>query len=817
MARESALSFSPMNDLRYAFRALWKDPGFTIPAVLALALSIGANTSVFTVIKSVLLEPLPMRRPEQLVAVYQVRPDGQKWPFNIPFYLDLRERNRVFQEVSAQGFWNANLTGEANPERLLGVRATGNFFTMLGVQAAVGRTIVPEDARPESPKVVVFTWKLWQRRYGGRREVVGSTVRLNGDPYIVVGVLPESFTFRSVANEFAVPLVVETDPFRDARRSTAFLRVYGRLKPDVTAAQATGDLDRIAADLRREYPAVTSGMVTIAPVSMREDLTGPSRQTLTMLMSAVALVLLIACANVSSLLVAKASARRREMAIRAAMGGTRWRMTRQLLVESAVLSGTGGLLGMVLGAWGVPLLLALSPVELPRAQEVRLDSVVVVCALGATLSCALLLGIFPAWQASRGNAGDSLRGEGRANTGTKSRSKLRSVLVVVEVALSLVLLTGAGLMLKSFHRLITLDPGFQPEGLLTMRLALPSTRYRTPEAIAIFHDKLYARIQSMPGVTEAGATSILPLSGPTASGDFTIVGRPPATEKEKPNAQYRMIDGSYFRAMRVPMVRGRAFTDGDGADRAPVAIVSDALAKIYWKDRDPVGTHILLEDNPDGPRDVEVVGVVGSMRESALDEPVGPCVYVPIWQVRPQLARFVANNFFWTVRAKGLSGGQLRQQVSAVDSDVAVAESTMDQYMEKALGRQRFSLRILGAFGVAGMLLAGSGLYALVAYSTRQRTRELGIRLAMGARLRHITGLVVRQALGLAVAGVLLGAAGAWAGSRLIAPLLFEVSPHDAWTLIAAGGAMVAIAAVAAYVPARRAGRVDPAMALRGE
>src|SRR5215472_5515747 len=303
-----------MEDFRYAFRALWKDPGFTIPAVLALALSIGANTSVFTVVKSVLLEPLPMKQPGQLLAVYQIRPDGQQFPFNIPFYLDVRERNRVFQDVAAQGFWNANLTGEANPERLLGVRATGNFFTMLGVEAAVGRIIVPEDARPESPKVVVLTWKLWQRRYGGRRDVVGSNVRLNGEPYTVIGVLPQSFSFRSVANEFAVPLVIETDPFRDARVSTAFLRVFSRLKPGVTPAQASGDLDRVARDLRREYPTAAAGMVSIASVSMREDLTGPSRETLTTLMFAVALVLLIACADVSSLLVAKASGRRREMA-----------------------------------------------------------------------------------------------------------------------------------------------------------------------------------------------------------------------------------------------------------------------------------------------------------------------------------------------------------------------------------------------------------------------------------------------------------------------------------------------------------------------
>jgi predicted permease len=805
-----------MEDLRYAFRALWKDPGFTIPATFALALSIGANTSVFSVLKSVLLDPLPMQRPEQLMAVHQIRPDGQKFPFNIPFYLDLRDRSRVFQDMSAQGFWNANLTGEANPERLMGVRATGNFFTMLGVEAALGRTIVPEDARPDSPKVVVFTWKLWQRRYGGRREIVGGIVRLNGEPYTVIGVLPQSFSFRSAANEFAVPLVIETDPFRDARVSTAFLRVFARLKPGVAAAQASGDLDRVARDLRRDYPTAAAGMMRIAVVSMQEDLTGSSRQTLTTMMCAVALVLLIACANVSSLLVAKASGRRREMAIRAVMGGTRWRMARQLLIESAILSAAGGLLGMVLAGWGVPLLLALSPAELPRAQEVRLDSAALVCALGGTLICGLFLGVFPALQASHGNLSDSLRSEGRASTATRSRSSLRSALVVLEVAFSLVLITGAGLMLKSFHRLITLDPGFRPQALLTMRLALPSTRYQTPEAIAVFHDKLYTRIQSMPGVIDVGATSILPLSGPMASSDFTIAGQPPVTDKEKPTAQYRMIDATFFRAMRVPIVSGREFTDRDNQNSRGVVIISEALAKLYWKDRDPVGTHILLEDS-EGPRDAEVVGVSRSMRETALEEPATPSVYVPIWQVPRGLTRFLASNFFWAVRTNALTGGHLRREIAVVDADVAMAESTMDQSMDKALGRQRFSLRVLVAFAMAGMLLAGSGLYALIGYSTAQRTREMGIRLAMGARQRNVAGLVVWQALGLAVAGVTLGTVAAWVGARLIAPLLFEVGPHDAWTLCAAGVAMVAIALVAAYEPARRAGRVDPATALRSE
>jgi putative ABC transport system permease protein len=805
------------NDIRYAFRALWKDPGFAVPAVLALALSIGANTSVFTVVKSVLLAPLQMRRPEQLVSISQIRPNGQQWPFNLPYYLDLRERSRAFEEFSALSSWNVNLTGEANPERLLGARVTGNYFTMLGVEAALGRTIVPDDAKPGSPKVAVLTWKLWQRRYGARREIVGTSLKMNGEPFTVIGVLPASFTFRSSTNEFAVPYVIETDPFRDQRASTATLRVYARLKGGTTQSQAAADLTRIAAEFRRDFPKESFGITNIAAASMQEELTGASRDTLSTLMWAVGLVLLIACTNVSSLLVAKASGRRREMAIRAAMGGTRWQMTRQFLMEGVMLSLAGGLLGFVLAGWGVQLLLAISPAELPRSAEIRLDSTILACALAATVACGLFLGIFPAFQVSYRNLTDGLRGEGRSSTASRSRATMRSALVVLEVALSLVLLTGAGLMLKSFQRLTSLDPGYQAEGLLTMRLGLPATRYRGTEAIATFHDRLRERLRALPGVTEVGAVNILPLSGPLASSDFTIVGQPPLTEKEKPTANYRMIDPGYFRAMGSALVRGRNFTEADDQRGRNVVIVSEALEKAYWKGRDAIGTHVLMQDAGPTPRDAEVIGVARGMREVALDQPATASIYVPIPQVPPISSRFLTNNFFWAVRTSAITGTQLRKEVGAVDADIAVAEMTMDEYLQKGLGRHKFSLRMLMVFAIAALLLAGSGLYALIAYSTAQRTREMGIRLAMGARLSNVAGLVVRQALGLAISGVILGTVAAWVAAKLIAPLLFDVSPHDSLTFSLAGIAMVVVAGAASYAPARRAGRVDPMMALRSE
>jgi putative ABC transport system permease protein len=804
-------------DLRYACRVLSRDPGFAIPAVLALALAIAANTSVFTVIKSVLLAPLRMERPDRLAQLYSLRPDGQRYPFNIPNFLDLRERNRAFEDMAAVGGWNVNLTGEANPERLQGVRASANFFRLLGVRAALGRAIEPADGLPTSPNVVVFTWDLWQRRYGGRKDIIGFTVRLNGEPYQVVGVLPPTFIFRGTPTDLIVPLVFETDPFRAVRTSTAFLRVYGRLKPGVTEAQARAELDGVAAQLRAGFPGMNDGIVGVLPVPLQEDLTGASRQMLELLMAAVAAVLLIACANVSGLLAARASARRKDIAIRAALGGSRWRIARGFLAEGLLLSTAAGALGTLLAIWGVPLLLAISPAQLPRSAEVRLDPTVLAVSLAAAVLCGVWLGAFPAMQIRAGRLSEMLGG-GRA-TDSPARSRARAVLVVFEVALSLVLLTAAGLALKSFHRLTALDPGFRAEDLLTMRLALPATRYRSPDTVAVFHDRLRAAIETIPGVTAVGAISVLPLSGPLAAADFTIDGRPPLSAKEQPNANYRMIDSTYFRTMQIPILRGRGFTDQDSAGGRAVAVVSSALARAYWKDADPVGSLIHIRDSPSGARQAEVVGVSGDVREVNLEQPPAITLFVPIGQIPRDLTRFLTNNFFWAVRGHAQAGvaDEVRRAISAVDGDVAAAAAPMSEYVEKAIGPRTFTLRILTVFAAAALLLAASGLYALVSCATARRTRELGIRLALGARLASVSGLVVRQAVVLAAAGVALGTAAAWALARYMEAVLFEVGPHDALTVCASGLLMMALAAAASWAPARRAGRIDPVEALRSE
>ncbi len=806
-------------DFRFALRAVGKDPRFSVPTICALALTIGANLSVFTVAHSVLIEPLPLRHPEELVAVWSMRPDGIEYPFNLANFLDVRDCNDVMDDMAAYAGWNANLTGDANPERLLGARVTANYFQLLGVDSALGRTLTPEDDRAGSPKVVVLTWRLWQRRYAGSRDVLGKTIRLNGDAHVIVGVLPSRQTLRNGTADFAVPLSPDTDPYREKRNTTNFLRVFGRLKPGMTPDRARANLDAVAAKLRREFPEANAWIAGIAAVPLRDDITGPSRPMLLTLLGAVGFVLLIACANISSLWIAKAAGRRKEMAIRVALGGTRWKLARQVLLEGVLLAAAGAGLGILFAVWGVPLLLSLSPSELPRAGEVHIGPVVLLAAAVAALICGAILAVFPALQFTASGVSGALRDGCRGSAGSAARSRVRSALVVVEVTLSLLLLIAAGLAMRSFHRMTALDPGFRAENLLTLRLALPATRYRNPASMARFRDELHMRVAAIPGVAAVGSISILPLSGPLGSADFTIDGQPPVSLKEKPTAQYRMIDPTYFGAMQIPIVRGRNFTERDNASGSSVVIVSEMLAKVYWKGRDPVGSHLKVEDNSGRARDVEVVGVSGNVRELALDQPPTVCLFVPIPQIPVDLTRFLTNNFFWAIRRQpGLNvASQVRREILAVDADVAASESSMESYVDLAMGTRRFSLRLLTTFALAALLLAGGGLYALVSYGTAHRRREIAIRMALGARPGEVVGLVLRQGVSLAAAGVLVGTACGWAGSKYVGSLLFEIGAHDAAAIGGSGAVMVAVAAAASWFPARRAAGVDPAEALRGE
>ncbi|HEY2018561.1 MAG TPA: ADOP family duplicated permease, partial [Bryobacteraceae bacterium] len=647
---EHAVPMRVLEDVRLGFRALRREPLFSFTAILVLALSMGANASVFCVVKSILLAPLAMKNPEELVALDLIRPDGTRYPFNLPYFLALRRSGAGMAEMAAYGGWNVNLTSEAEPQRVLGVRATGNYFQMLGVSAEVGRLLEPEDDRPDRPRVVVITDSLWRRLFAADPQAIGKKIRLNGDPFTLVGVLPPDFQFKTPGQELVVPLAPESDPFRATWNSTAFLRVSARLAPGVTAARARAQLNAAAADIRRQHPVEMQTIVGIDTTKLRDYLTGDSRGMLIVLMCAVAMVLAIACANISSLMLARSVGRSQEISVRMALGAPRWWVARQMLVENLLLFAAGGVAGVLLAGWGVQLLLSITPTELPRLREVRLDWVVVAVALAATMICGLLAGSIPAWRSQQGDVAGALRGIGRGNTAGRSRSRVRAILVVAEAALSLVLLAGAGLLLKSFDRLLALDPGFRSDRLTTLRLALPSTRYKTAAAVAGFHDVLRGNILSLPGVEAAGATSILPLSGPLASADFTIVGRPPVSAKEKPTANYRMVDSTYFHTMGIVQKSGRGFLDSDTSSSQAVVVISEAVAFRYWRGENPVGSRLRMEDNTAAPRVVEVVGVVGNTRETSLEEAPAAVVYVSMAQIPQDVVRFLTNNMFWAIR-----------------------------------------------------------------------------------------------------------------------------------------------------------------------
>jgi putative ABC transport system permease protein len=804
-------------DLRHGLRSLRREPGFAITVMAVLALGIGANASVFTVVKSVLLAPLAMRDPAQLVQLWSERPDGSQYPFNIPNFADLRDRVQTLSDVAAYGGFNANLVGEANPERILGVRATGNFFPMLGVRAAIGRTLEPADDLPGRPRVVVLCDTLWRRRYAGDPLVLGRKILLNGEPYIVAGVMPPSFAFHNPAMEFAVALAPDSDPWRRVRKSISFLRVSARLKPGVSIAQAKQDLDRVNRELRDAFPETNATMIAVQVIPLQEELTGGSRRMLLVLQAAVGFVLLAACANIAGLLVSRAGARQKELAIRAALGGTRWRLGRQMLAESLFLALAGSLAGAALAGWGVRLMLALSPAELPRAREIHVDSSVLGVSLGIGMLCGILFGVIPALKTSGAKLNEALRGDGRGSTSGEARMTLRRVLVVAEVSISLVLLTGAGLLLKSFRQLTGADPGFRPEGLETLRLALPATRYRNAESVTRFHDELRRRMETLPAVETAGAISILPMSGPTAAAEFTIDGRPPVSKTEEPEAEYRMIDSTYLRTMGIPILRGRDFSDADTAAARTVAIISEPLARRYWGDQNPVGSQIQIQDNSRGRRPAEIVGVAGPVRELGLDKPPTPCLFVKIDQIPQDVVRFLINNMFFAVRVRPHAGAvhQVRELIRGIDSDVAASDALMENYLARATAPRRFSLRILLCFAAAALLLAASGLYGLVAFSTAQRTREIGVRMVMGASQSDVAWLVVRETVILSGAGLLLGSAAAWALSGLMSGMLYPISPHDPSTAISVALVLLAAATFASYVPMRRATRVDPMAALR--
>ena len=658
---------------------------------------------------------------------------------------------------------------------------------------------------------------LWERKFGSDAKVIGRKVTLGGVPFTVVGVLPPDFVLPAQALDLIVPLAPDSDPYRYDRSSISFLRMFGRLKSGVSIAQAHEDLNRIARDLIREYPKEEDMAVSVAP--LRDEILGNVQLTLLAILGAVGLVLLIACTNMASLLLAKASARRRELAIRMALGGTRIRLVKQMLTESIVLALLGGALGAIFAAWGLDGLLALIPADLPRAAGIHVDARMFALALLLSVGSGVLFGLLPAWEASAADLNAALRSEGRTTVGIPGRHHLRRALVAGEVALSLVLLIAAGLLLKSFVRLKEVRPGFESTQVLSVRLALPSTRYSNRQAIGDLHNQLEPRLAGLPGVESVGATSIAPLSGPIASADFQIAGRPKVSGKDVPTAQYRMIDPGYFAALRIPILRGRSFSERDTAGSPLAGIINETVARSYWGERNPVGAHILLEDNNATPRNIEVVGVAADIRLVDLESDPEPCVYVSMAQIPDPNARWIANNMFWMVRtANGALplAETIRHEVRAVDPGIAASSiQPLEGYLANATARRRFSLSLIGAFAAAALLLAASGVYALISYLVAQRTREIGVRMALGAQARDIFWQVAGEGIVLTAVGVAVGLAGAIGVTRLISSLLFGVTSHDAATIVSVAALLLATGVAASYFPARRAIQIDPLVALR--
>jgi predicted permease len=808
-----------IQDLRYGARTLMKSPGFAFVAVLTLALGIGANTAIFSVINGVLLRALPYYESERLVMVWADRPILQArigladFPVAVADFVDWRSQNQVFEQMAALETQRMNLTGEGEPESVVSLRASASLFPLLGAGFAVGRAFLPEEDKADAHRVVVISHGLWRQRYGADPKLIGQKITLDNETYTVIGVTAPDFQFPRRGEVPYLGGVTKVDlylpnaftPKLINDRVGDSLMVIARLKPGVSVEQASADMNAIARRLTEQYPQTnTDKGVRLAP--LQQQMVGKAQTALLMLLGAVGFVLLIACANVANLLLARAAGRQKEVAIRAALGASRWRVLRQLLTESLLLAISGGAAGLLMAWRLVELLLAIAPDNLPRAYDIRLDTRVAGFTLLVSLLTGIVFGLLPALQTSKIDFGEALKEGGRDAAGLLRR-RLRGFLIVGEVALAFVLLIGAGLLIRSFARLTEVDPGIDPRRVLTMDIMLPPTKYTGSQAAAFFQQTL-ERVRSLPGVEAAATVSPLPLSGLHASTGFGIEGRPSPTPL-KFSAGVRRISPDFFKTFRVPLVNGRLLAASDGADAPPVVVVNESLARIYFANEDPLGKRIIYNGVAR-----EIVGVVGDVKHSALDVEAKPEIYFPMAQ---------ASKPFMSLAVRS-SGDPLqmvaavRGQVWAVDKDQPVSNiETMERLMAKSVAPRRFNLLLLGVFALVGLALAGVGLYGVMSYTVTQRTREIGVRMAMGAQTGDVLRLVIGEGMKLALIGALLGLGGALALTRLLKTLLFEVSATDPPTFIVIAALLINVSLLACWIPARRAARVDPMVALRIE
>ena len=801
-------------DMRYGFRMLLKQPGFTLVAVIALGLGIGANTAIFSVVNSVLVRPLPFANADRLAVVWQsnAQQNSLREAVAAANFLDWKDQNTVFEHIAAFREDNFNITGTEKPEHMPGCRIDASLFQVLGVQPLLGRTFQDGD---DNSRSVVISKALWARLFASDPNIIGHKMIVNGEPLTIAAVMPAGFDFpegndlwvRSLYKVPENPLNLKVDPSTD--RGHQYFRVIALLKPDVTLEQAQAEMDAISSRLEQQYPDQNTGQGA-SLLSLREEEVGQVRPILLILFGAVGFVLLIVCANVANLLMARAATRQKEMAIRCALGASRQRIAQQLLTESVMLALAGGGAGLLVALWGISPLVALIPADIHGMQDVGVDARVLGFTMAISFLTGLVFGLLPALQASKTDLNESLKESGRGSTEGRRSNRIRSALIVSEIALSLVLLIGAGLMIKSFMRLQQVDLGFATENVLTMRLTLPQSKYPEGRDQAGFFQQALQRIQTTPGIESAAAISRLPLTPGNSSRSIIIEGRADGDTQNSPSVDYRVISPDYFRTMSVPVLKGRAFTERDNASAAGTIIINETVARRFFPDEEPIGKRLQIE----GDEWFEIVGVVGDVKHLGQASKSRPEVYVSYlkkpWPFMTVVARSPQN-------ATAL-GETLREAVLAVDHDQPVYSiSTVEQLVSRSVARRRSNMLLLGIFAAVAMVIAAVGIYGVMSYSITQRKHEIGIRIALGANRRDILKLVLGYGLTLALAGVAIGAVAALMLTRLIENLLFGVSATDPTTFALISLILIGVALGACFVPARRATKVDPMIALRYE
>jgi putative ABC transport system permease protein len=815
-------------DIRYGVRMLWKNSGITAIVIFALALGIGANTAIFSVVNTVLLRPLPYPDAENLVFLNEKSPVLEEMSISYPNFTDWREHNQSFEHIGVYNRGSYNLTGAGEAERIVTAQMSADMFTLLKVSPLHGRVYTNDEDKPGSTPVVVLSYGLWQRRFGGQMSILNQQITLNSKSYTVIGVMPETFFFPS-RGEMWVPVGQLSDqPSWKERGNHPGLYGVGRLKPGVSFEQAEADLNTLAANLEKQYPDTNAGnRVRFRP--LLEIFVSDARRALWVIFAAVVLVLLIACANIANLLLARASARRKEMAIRTAVGASRWRLTRQLLTESILLSLIGGAIGLVLARWGIDLILYVSPDSIPRWREIGLDWTVLVFTIGISGVTGILFGLVPALQAGEVDVHETLKETGR---GVSGRNWLRSSLITAEVAITLVLLICAGLMIRSFYLLNKVNPGFSYEHLTSFSVSLPQKKYDKMETRASFYNRLLENIRALPGVESAAVASGLPLGNNGWQTGFTIDGQPRPPRDQTPLMEACLVTPDYFRAMNIPVLRGRVFTDRD--DRSHLAgrdlsrmnedeiaiaglnkiVIDEEFARRYWPNEEAVGKRISM-GSEENPRFLEVLGVVGRVKMESLNQNSDRVQgYFPFNQV---------PNGSMTVIVKGSSDpnmliSSMRAAVKQIDPDQPIySPRTMDELRAESVASERLNLMLLSIFAGIALVLAIVGIYGVMSYSVTQRTHEIGIRMAIGARPRDVFAMILGHGMKLTLIGVVIGLALAFAATRLMGTMLFGVAPTDLTTFSVISVLLISVAALACYLPGRRATKVEPTISLRYE